>query len=141
MLNFLFGNRKPPPPKPSLDEVFAEANEKLRTSGAKTADGKQTWEAFDDPSSEQDLELMRECMDSELALARKKKSYFPAPYSAWRVAVLLRKQKDYAGEIEAIKAYCEVAATKNYEHNRRYTMLRERLPKAEALLVKQQAKI
>ncbi len=83
---------------------------------------------------------MRECMDSELAMAKKKKRYFPAPASAWRVSVLLRKQKDYVGEIQAIKAYCEVAATKNYENNMTCTKLRERLPKAEALLAKQQAK-
>ena len=57
-------------------------------------------------------------MDSELGMASQKKRYFPAPYSAWRVAVLLRKQKDYAVEIKEIRAYCEVAATKNYEHNR-----------------------
>ena len=140
MFNFLFGNRRTTEPKKSVDEVFAEVNESIKTSGAKTSDGKQTWEVFDDPSSEQNLELMRECMESELAAARKKKSYFPAPYSAWRVAVLLRRQKDYAGEVEAIKTYCDVAATKNYENNRRYTMLRERLPKAEALLAKQQTK-
>jgi hypothetical protein len=121
-----------------IDQQIEEANERTRTSRAKTSDGRQTWAVFDDPSSEQDLQLMQECMDAELAMARKKKSYFPAPYSAWRVAVLLRKQKDYSGEVEAIKAYCEVAATKNYEHNRRYTMLRERLPKAQALLAKQE---
>ena len=140
MFRFLFGNRRSPKPEQPLDDVLAEANEELRASGAKTADGKQTWEAFDDPSSEQDLQRMRECMDAELAMARQKKRYFPAPGSAWRVAVLLRKQKDYAGEVEAIKAYCEVAATKNYESNTKYTKLRERLPKTEALLAKQQAK-
>ena len=120
-----------------IDQQIEQANERTRNSGAKTATGKQTWEELNDPKSEQDLGMMRECMVSELAKARKKKRYFPAPYSAWRVAILLRKQKDYAGEVEAIKAYCEVAATKNYEHNTRYTKLRERLPKAQALLAKQ----
>ena len=121
-----------------MDDFFAASNEALRTSGAKIADGKQTWEAFNDPTAQHDLALMQECMESELAMARKKKSYFPAPASAWRVAVMLRKQKNYAAEVEAIKAYCEVAATKNYEHNTTYTKLRERLPKAEAILAKQQ---
>lgn len=121
-----------------IEQQIEEANERIRTSRAKTSDGRQTWEVFGDPENEQDLQLMRECMDAELAKARKKKSYFPAPASAWRVAVLLRKQKDYAGEVEAIKAYCEIAATKNYENNTRYTQLRERLPKAQALLAKQE---
>ena len=142
MFKFLFGGSRPNQPRQTesnstLESLIAETNEAHRTSGAKTSDGKQTWEAFDDPGAQHDLARMQECMNSELAMARKKKSYFPAPASAWRVAGLLRKQKNYEAEIAAIKSYCDVAATKDYESNRTYTMLRERLPKAEALLAKQ----
>lgn len=119
------------------------------TGDANLVDGKQTWEHAGD--NKHDIDVMKKCCDAEIETWRKT-GHCPAPYYFWRVAVLSRKQKDYAQEVE----YCELYLTALREGYTRDDMpfetaletrflssrmcdIYERLPKAKALLAKHQA--
>ena len=128
--------------------TYGEAVAKA-TDGANLVDGKQTWQHAGD--SKHDIDVMKKCCDAEIETWRKTGDC-PAPYYFWRVAVLSRKQKDYAQEVE----YCELYLTVLREGYTRDDMpfetaletrflssrmcdIYERLPKAKALLAKHQA--
>ncbi|MBZ0114416.1 MAG: DUF3320 domain-containing protein [Thermoanaerobaculia bacterium] len=111
------------------------------TGGASLVDGQQTWEQAE--RYKHDIQKMMECCEAEIQMSRKT-GLVPAPYYFERVAILARKEKDYATEVR----YCEmyIDFIKAFEANRaggdppgiaaspRYLAIRERLPKAKSLL-------
>jgi hypothetical protein len=119
------------------------------TDGANLVDGKQTWEHAED--SKHDIEVMKRCCDAEIETWQKTGDC-PAPYYFWRVAVLSRKQKDYAQEVKYCEMYldmlrkgykrhdmtCETALETRFL-SARMCDIYERLPKAKSLLEKSQA--
>ena len=116
-------------------------------------DGKQTWEVLkDSPESKHDLDLMLACCKAEMESSQIN-LWFPAPAYFKRVAIILRKQKDYAREIGIIELYwqlCDrVYETKRKDGARAQLMaqhsglkagFQKRYDKAKLLLEKQRAK-
>ena len=81
-------------------------------------DGKQTWEALKQtPENKNDLDLMLACCKAEVESAQTNLC-FPAPAYFKRVAIILRKQKDYAREIGIIQLYWKLC-DRVYESKRR----------------------
>jgi len=126
-------------PGKTYGEALAEA-----TGGVNLVEGKQTWEYT--TGSKHDLNTMKKCCETELE-TWEKTGLFPAPYYFERVAILSRKEKNYAQEIE----YCEKYINAVKEHNRkngvkhnektmgpRELSIHRRLPKAKELLLKSQ---
>jgi hypothetical protein len=77
------------------------------TGGANLVDGKQTWELAE--SKKDDLEAMKKCCDAELA-TYEKVGLVPAPYYFERVAILLRKVKNFREEVACCEKYIAVVA-------------------------------
>lgn len=111
------------------------------TGGANLVDGKQTWELAKE--KKQELLTMKKCCNAELTTYRKT-GLIPAPYYFERVAILCRREKDYAQEIEYCEKYIEVIE-EDYRLNGisdnvgikmgpRYQAICKRLPKAKELL-------
>ena len=81
-------------------------------------DQKQTWETLKQtPGKENNLDLMLACCKSEMESAHTNLC-FPAPAYFKRVAIILRKQKDYAREIGIIQLYWQLC-DRVYESKRR----------------------
>ena len=71
-------------------------------------DGKQTWEVLkDNPENKHDLDLMLACCKAEME-ASQIALMFPAPAYFKRVAIILRKQKDYVRELGIIELYWQL---------------------------------
>ena len=116
-------------------------------------DEKQTWEVLKDaPENKHDLDLMLACCKAEMESSQIN-LWFPAPAYFKRVAIILRKQKDYAREIGIIELYwqlCDrVYETKRKDGARAQLMaqhsglkagFQKRYDKAKLLLEKQRAK-
>ena len=81
-------------------------------------DGKQTWEVLKQtPENKNDLDLMLACCKAESESAQTNLC-FPAPAYFKRVAIILRKQKDYAREIGIIQLYWQLC-DRVYESKKR----------------------
>ena len=81
-------------------------------------DGKQTWEVLKQtPENKNDLDLMLACCKTEMESAQTN-ICFPAPTYFKQVAIILRKQKDYAREIGIIQLYWQLC-DRVYESKRR----------------------
>lgn len=81
-------------------------------------DGKQTWEVLQDtPENKHDLDLMLACCKAEMESSHIR-LLFPAPAYFKRVAIILRKQKDYTREIGIIELYWQLC-DRVYEAKRR----------------------
>lgn len=103
-------------------------------------DGKPVWEHAD--TQAHDLDMMRRCCAAELDNMQLA-NCVPAPYYFERVANLLRRAKDYGGEVEicerylkATQAFYAVSGRENHADVRkgpRYAAIVARLPKARAL--------
>lgn len=135
--------------KDALEKVYdspgitvGEAIAKV-TGGANLVDGKQTWELAKEKKHE--LLTMKKCCNAELTTYRKT-GLSPAPYYFERVAILCRREKDYAQEVEYCEKYIEIIE-EYYRENGipdnigvkmgpRYQAICKRLPKAKELLVK-----
>ena len=116
-------------------------------------DRKQTWEVLQEaPENKHDLDLMLACCESEMGSVQIN-LWFPAPAYFKRVAIILRRQKDYAREIGIIQLYwqlCDrVYETKRKDGARAQLMaqhsglkagFQKRYDKAKLLLEKQRAK-
>lgn len=133
-----------------LDEglTYGDAVAKA-TDGSNLVDGKQTWEHAE--SSKNDIDVMKKCCDAEIKTCQITGDV-PAPYYFWRVAVLSRKQKNYAQEVKYCELYLDLlretykrddmpfeTALKERVLSSRMCDIYERLPKARALLAKHQA--
>ena len=82
-------------------------------------DGKQTWEVLQDtPENKHDLDLMLACCKAEMESSQSQ-LLFPAPAYFKRVAIILRKQKDYSREIGIIELYWQLC-DRIYETKRLY---------------------
>lgn len=111
------------------------------TDGANLVDGQQTWELVDDKKN--DLIAMKKCCDAELATMIKA-DIIAAPYYFERVAILSRKEKNYAQEVEYCEKYIELVEAYYTKHGTvniadvrkgpRYEAIKKRLPKAKELL-------
>lgn len=147
LFNKLFGRKSPAFQKPNgkpktSGELIAEV-----TDGANLVEGKQTWELAED--KKHDLNYMKKCCDAELVIMSKA-GMVPAPYYFERVAILSRKEKDYAQEIDYCRTYIDAAedfykanGTEDYADVRkspRYKAIVNRLPKAKKLLEKSLSK-
>ena len=143
LLSKLFGKKKPTLHKPDGEpktsgELISEV-----TDGANLVEGKQTWELAED--KKHDLSYMKKCCDAELN-TMDKAGMVPAPYYFERVAILSRKEKNYAQEvaycqkyIEVVERFYEANGTEGYADVRkgpRYKAIVKRLPKAIELLRK-----
>ena len=91
--------------------------EAIKTNGANLVDGQQCWEYAD--THKDDLEMMLRCCENQLKQNSDKKGpkQIPAPFYFKRVAIIMRKRKDYEGEIAICNRYIE--------HNR---LLEQRRP-------------
>jgi hypothetical protein len=127
--------------------TYGEAIAKV-TNGANLVDGKQTSELAG--SRKHDIDAMKKCCDAEIETYRKTGNV-PAPYYFWRVAVLSRKQKDYAQEVKYCELYLDLlskcyerddmpleTALKERQLSATDSSIYERLPKARELLAKSQ---
>lgn len=128
--------------------TYGEAVAKA-TGGTNLVDGKQTWEHAG--ASKHDINVMKKCCEAEIETWRKTGDC-PAPYYFLRVAVLSRKQKDYAQEVKYCQLYLDLlregytrddmsfeAALEKRVLSASMCDIYERLPKAKALLAKHQA--
>jgi len=125
-------------PGTTIGEAIAKV-----TGGANLVDGKQTWELAKE--AKQALMTMKKCCNAELATYRKT-GLSPAPYYFERVAILSRREKNYAQEIEYCEKYIKVL--EEYYRKRglpdydglklggRDLAICKRLPKAKELLAK-----
>lgn len=106
--------------------------------------GKQTWEIAKEKKD--DIEAMKLCCETELE-TMKSSGLVAAPYYFERIAILSRKNKDYAQEIFYCKQYIE-NVTQYYSVNNpndvadvrkgpTYKAIVKRLSKAESLYAKQ----
>ena len=79
----------------------------IKSKGANLVDGRQCWELAE--SHKHDLEMMIRCCEKEIQNNTGKKwpTNIPAPFYFTRVAIMLRKAKDYAGEIEICNKYIQ----------------------------------
>ncbi len=100
LLSELFRKKSIDPCKPSGEfkttgELIAEV-----TDGASLVRGRQTWEWVE--GKKDDLQCMKECCEAELQ-TMEITGIVPAPFYFERVAILSRKEKNYAQEV----SYCE----------------------------------
>lgn len=123
-----------PSPRTSGDHITQLAE------GANLVDGKQTWELAEVGKS--DLATMLRCCEAELATMRRTR-IAAAPFYFERAAILLRKDKQYAREIQICERYIQ-AVEKHYSSpacayeadvrkGPRYLALTSGIPKARAL--------
>ena len=117
-------------------------------------DGKQCWQILDEnPDNKHDLDLMLACCKAQMEEAAIEQISFPAPAYFKRVAIILRKQKDYEREIGIIELYLSLGErvlenrqklpkerTKHLPGMPQKGDFEERLVKAKLLLEKQRAK-
>jgi len=130
-----------------LDEgvTYGEAIAKV-TDGANLVDGKHTWELAG--SHKHDINAMKRCCDAEIKTYRITGDS-PAPYYFLLVAILSRKQKNYAQEVQYCEHYLDLVrecykrddmpletALKERRLNATDSTIYERLPKARELLEK-----
>jgi len=114
------------------------------SDGKNLVDGKHTWERADE--KKHDIEYMKKCCNAELSMM-KKAGFVAAPYYFERVAVLLRKAKDYQQEIHYCETYIGLVEkfytgkdTRQIADVRKgptYQAIVSRLPKAKELLSRQ----
>lgn len=95
-------------PDTTVGEAIAEV-----TGGSNLVDGKQTWELAKE--KKQEMMTMKKCCTAELATYRKT-GLRPAPYYFERVAILSRKEKNYAQEIEYCEKYIEALQDFHRKH-------------------------
>ena len=87
---------------------------------------KQDWKAVkDSPENKKDLYLMLACCKDEIETSQGK-LIFPEPACFKRVAILLRKQKDYARELGIVELYWQLCDSV-YEEVKRRDGLRAQL--------------
>ena len=110
-------------------------------------DGIPTYEHAD--SNKDNLDIMLRCCEAELKNFSKS-NMSPAPFYFWRVAVLAKKQKNYALEVEICEKYLAIVERlkkrKSFDPQSPGVVaspsvrdLEKRLPKAKENLTKQQA--
>lgn len=141
LLSKLFRTKTPSLKKPTGEvktsgELITEV-----TNGANLVDGKPTWEHTKE--KKHDIDFMKRCCDAELTTTEKT-GLIPAPYYFERVAILSRKEKNYAQEIaycekyiDAVESVCKTTSIDERENKRAaYTTIAQRLPKAKELLAK-----
>ncbi|MCK4542620.1 MAG: hypothetical protein KAU17_10345 [Spirochaetales bacterium] len=143
LLSKLFGKKNPTLHKPNGESKTSGELISEVTDGANLVEGKQTWELAED--KKHDLNYMKKCCDAELNTMNKAGTV-PAPYYFERVAILSRKEKNYAQEvaycekyIEVVEDFYEANGTEGFENVRqgpRYKAIVKRLPKAKELLGK-----
>ena len=116
-------------------------------------DGKQCWQILDEnPDNKHDLDLMLACCKAQME-ATAIDGTFPAPAYFRRVAIILRKQKDYTREIGIIELYWEICdrvyesrkrdglrAQLMAQHSALKSGFQKRYDKAKLILEKQRAK-
>ena len=117
-------------------------------------DGKQCWEILEEnPDNKHDLDLMLACCKAQME-ASAIDGTFPAPAYFKRVAIILRKQKDYVREIGIIELYWQLcdrvyeakreagamAQSRTRQHSALKSGFQHRYDKAKQLLEKQRAK-
>ena len=116
-------------------------------------DGKQCWEILkENPDNKHDLDLMLACCRAQMEESAIEAISMPAPAYFERVAIILRKQKDYAREIGIIELYCSICdrvlenreklpkeRTRHLPGVPYEEIFEKRLVKAKALLEKQRA--
>jgi len=122
-------------------ERFTKELDKIKN--ASLIDGKPVWEYAED--KKHDLDFMKKCCNIE---SKANTISCPAPFYFERVAILSRKEKNYAQEVEYCEAYLntiskfanEVGFENCFDARKsaRYRKIAERLPKAKKLLAKQQ---
>ena len=97
---------EPPSPQEFIGLTSGEIKA-ITTNGANLVDGKQCWEYAD--THKDDLEVMIRCCENQLSQNSDKKGpkEIPAPFYFNRVAIILRKRKDYDGEIAICNRYIE----------------------------------
>jgi len=110
------------------------------TDGANLVDGKQTWEYPD--ADKGDLTVMLKCCKAEMA-TMKRANVVAATFYFERVAILLRKAKQYDREIEICESYieavenCYAPGAKSNEadvrNGSRFQAIKSRIAKARAL--------
>jgi|GEM_PF-3441146 len=107
--------------------------------------GKQPWEVLQAKAeNKHDLELMLACCEAQMEKVQIELT-LPAPAYFKRVAIILRKRKDYAREVGIINLYfslCDRVFEKKGTERPDIPLFQEwekRLQKAEALLEKQKA--
>ena len=146
---FKFANSDQKDPAPDDRELIGLTSgeiETIKSKGANLIDGKQCWELAE--SHKHDLEMMIRCCERQIQdnTGRKWPTNIPAPYSFTRTAIMLRKAKDYAGEIEICNKYIQhnqllekkhpgVFSTAHYNKKFEY-----RIERAKLLLEKQAKK-
>lgn len=146
LLEKLFRSKSPKLQKPSGEfkttgELIAEV-----TDRANLVEGQQTWEVAEEKKN--DLEAMKKCCDAELktmAIA----DIVAAPYYFERVAILSRKEKNYAQEIAYCEKYIQLVEAYYRKHGTagiadvrkgpRFQAIQKRLPKAKELLARANA--
>lgn len=117
-------------------EIIAEV-----TGGANLVDGKQTWEYAEE--NKHDIDIMLRCCEAELKTMRVT-GLGPAPYYFERVAIIARKQKNYALEVDICEKYINNVDSyykgikdhtiADVRKGPRYQAIVRRLPKAKELL-------
>lgn len=118
-------------------------------------DGEQPWEVLKDaPENKHNLDLMLACCKAEMESSQIN-LWFPAPAYFKRVAIILRKQKDYAREIGIIELYWQLcdrvyevvkdrdglSAQRMAQHSALKAGFQTRYDKAKILLEKQKIKV
>ncbi len=103
-LQHLLSEANPDLTKP--DDTFKTSGELITevTRGANLVDGKHAWELAQ--SEKHNIDCMKRCCTAQLNTMRIA-GLAPAPYYFERVAILSRKQKNYAQEIEYCELYLE----------------------------------
>ncbi len=144
ILSFLFKKKQTLPLKKHETHQNASTLITEVTHGANLVDGKHTWELAEE--KKHNLEEMKRCCDAEL-ITMDKAGLVPAPYYFERVAILLRKEKNYEQEIYYCEQYIKkveafyskngTAGIADVREGPRYQSIVKRLPKARELYAKQ----
>lgn len=119
-------------------ELIAEV-----TGGANLVEGKQTWEYAEEKKN--DIDIMLRCCEAELK-TMKVTGLVAAPYYFERVAILAKKQKNFALEVDICEKYINIVnlyykgikdhTIADVRKGPRYQAIVKRLPKAKDLLAK-----
>lgn len=131
----LFSQRAPEATISSQDYITKAAG------GANLVDGKPTWHFAKEKKD--DLNYMTRCADAELA-TMKATGLPAAPYYFERVAILLRKNKQYGEELQYCERYIhlveqfyagqDTSKMADIRQGPRYKAITARVPRAKALL-------
>ncbi|PHQ56197.1 MAG: hypothetical protein COA30_05110 [Sulfurimonas sp.] len=143
LLKKLFAKKQPEIQKE--DGTFKTTGEIITevTDGNNLVNGKPTYEYVE--SEKNNLEIMKKCCEAEIKTLEIA-GIVPAPYYFERVAIILRKEKNYKQEIEYCSSYISII-NKYYSniHNSniadvrkgpRYQSIVKRLKKAKTLEAK-----